>query len=451
MVKKLIHNPQKLNKIIFIFFILILFSQSLGSVFRWELNEMIGMADNFLRNNSFYPSEEILSPVSIYPPGISFLSYFFIKIGINKYLTEFMLFLASLVFISTIYLFLKISESLGYSNKKTLPFIILYTLMVCATHFSYSLEFKPDLISLMLCYSGFFIYNKKNDFLSVILGALLIGSSILFKQQSIAFLLGLILFTIYNYKNKRLWIFMFLSVGFYIITAIILYSNSSIRHYTFEIIKDDGLQPLNIILRNNWHLFKRIILFLIILFLIKKKSFSAFTIKTNNPYLFFGISILLVSILSSFKYGGNNGNVELGLFFLIPCFFEIANKLNYKKLAFSCILILLISVPIGQFLKYYEYHQLKKIVSVFKTNKKQDILTDSSMYSLSRTLMNNQSEIFSVSTLKIKNNYKGHDYFNTINFDKFELIVLRNQYNLQSNLLNHKLFYKNSNIVIYNK
>ena len=65
--------------------------------------------------------------------------------------------------------------------------------------------------------------------------------------------------------------------------------------------------------------------------------------------------------------------------------------------------------------------------------------------------MNDQSEIFSVSTLKTKNNNRGNDYFNTINFDKFELIVLSNQYNIQSNLLNHKLFYYNSNIVIYNK
>ena len=108
-------------------------------------------------------------------------------------------------------------------------------------------------------------------------------------------------------------------------------------------------------------------------------------------------------------------------------------------------------MPIGQFLKYYEYHQLKKIISVFKTNKKQDILTDSSMYSLSRNLMNNQSEIFSVSTLEIEKNSKEYDYINTINFDKFELIILSSQYNLQSNLLNHKLFLKNSNIMIYNK
>ena len=451
MVKNIINNPQRLNKIILVFFILILISQSLGSILRWELNEMIGMADNFLRNNSFYPSDQITSPYSIYPPGVSFISYFFLKAGINEYLTEFMLVVASLIFILTCCLFLKISKSLGHFNKNILPFIIIYTLMLCGTHLSYALEFKPDTLSLLFCYFGFYLYNNEKNYISIILGALLIGSSILFKQQSIAFLAGLILFTFYNYNDIRLWVFMLLSVLFYTIFTTILYSNSSVMFYTFEIIADDGFTSLEIFFRNNWHLFKRIVMFLIVILLIKKNISENFKININNPYLFFGISILLVSLLSSIKNGGNNGNTELGLFFLIPCFFEFASKIDYKKLIFSCMLILIINVPLGQIIKYYEYNKTKNILASFKTDEKQDILTDSSKYSLSRNLLNNNSEIFSVTNIFLEKGSKGYDYFNAINFDRFELIILSHYNILSENLTNHKLIYKNSNIIIYSK
>lgn len=91
------------NKLlIFIFFIFILLSLviSLGHVDRWVLSEQIAMAENFEKSGTFYPNllHKNISGVSVYPPGIAFISFLLLKLNLNTYIFEILL-LSSVGFI----------------------------------------------------------------------------------------------------------------------------------------------------------------------------------------------------------------------------------------------------------------------------------------------------------------------------------------------------------------
>ena len=92
--------------------IVILFSgffiKSLNGYLRWDLNQHIGMVDNYIENNSFYPTDNsIYSTVSIYPMGVRIIALLLTKTGIDENLIPSMLIVAVLVLCSTILIFFK--------------------------------------------------------------------------------------------------------------------------------------------------------------------------------------------------------------------------------------------------------------------------------------------------------------------------------------------------------
>ena len=85
----------RINFPIFLFsiFILLSFAISLGHVDRWILSEQIAMAENMTKNDSLYPNllKEDFSGVSVYPPGVAYLSLLLLTVNIDNFIFEVLL------------------------------------------------------------------------------------------------------------------------------------------------------------------------------------------------------------------------------------------------------------------------------------------------------------------------------------------------------------------------
>lgn len=412
----------KKNKVL-LFLIISFLIISLGSIMSWVLSEQVGMSDNKFFNDSFYPNSNSQSIFSIYPPGLAFISYMFKLIGVSEFLIEFLLVLSSFVLFATIILFYKIIKIRQY-NYRFFEVQIIFLMLMCIDYVHYAAEFKPDTIAYLLCFYGLYVFEKHNTVKNIIIGSFLISLSVLFKQQSIFFVFGLILFALLNLKNRKFFYFTSLSSVLYLIVLLILYGNESVFKYNFEILLDDGFRNVFGGLKELWDQFKTLLLFLCVVFpLVKKNSlkFDNPIKKLNNPYFFIGLSILSGSVLSFAKNGGNIGNIQMGIFYCSPFIWLFFKEITFHKItAVIATLILIISVDLGKIEQYYYYYYLKDKVSHFMGNN-YNILSDSDHYSIARHLLNKETTITNLETfdLVIPN-------FNieSINLDEYDIILL---------------------------
>lgn len=105
---------------------------------------------------------------------------------------------------------------------------------------------------------GLIIY--KNYERSLTISSLLIGVSIIFKQQSIGFILGLMFYCIFFPKKKTIYLTLtsgFIWTGLYFL----LLSNNLSKYYTFEVLLDDGFNDMKILLFNNYPVLRNLFLF----------------------------------------------------------------------------------------------------------------------------------------------------------------------------------------------
>ena len=416
------------KNIVLLFFFIVLLNQSLGGVQRWDLNEQIGMADNLYFDGSLYPNNDF-SIVSIYTPGVSIIAYFFRSLGLSDHLSELLLACAAITLFLTIILFYKTIELYRKPNEYFFEIQIIYTFLICLGFVSYSTEFKPDTIAFLLCFFGLYLYQKNKNIKTMILGSILIGASILFKQQSVFFIIGLVFYSLFNFKKKDDLVFTILSTFVFSLSTLCLYSFDAIYKFNYKIISDDGFQPFLDVLRFLWDQFKWVILTICVLIPLVKRTpanINKYANLLKNPYTYVVGSIFLGSFMSFLKNGGNTGNIQVGLFYSSLLFWFFFKDIKFKKVSvLICLLISLISIDLGKIENYRKYVQDKNMIkSIVGKNLYQNIFTDSDVYSLSRNLRSKTSKITNYETLKYLN------ILDTISenfFDDFDVIVIKNE------------------------
>lgn len=432
MKKLFLFNFSKTDKILTLILFLTFLIKSINGFLRWDLNEQIAMVDNFIIDGTFYPTDyNLYSTVSIYPIGVRLLSLFVYNIGLNSYMFSVMLLLASIILLITFILLTRYSYNQKKLNYSIIPICISFTLICCSFFVFYSTEFKPDTVSFFLCFLGLILYHKNTKLL--IISSILIGSSVLFKQQSIGFIFGLWIYTLVFFKNPIKYLTLLSSI-IYILLFFYMYSDNQIRTYSFDLIADDGIKPLMSILEDIYIVLKNILIFIVFYLFTIESKINLKEIKNilndlyRNPYAYISISILGISFLGSIKNGGNYGNIEVGLFFSIPVLIVVFQKLkiNYFKSVIVCIVsFFMSSSQLFQPIKsYFERQELIATINLYNSkNKIENILIDSNSYSIFRDFRENGILIHNFYTPQlIDKNFK----LNKLDWECYDLLITNN-------------------------
>ena len=406
---------------IVIFFILILLTGAMGQVARWDLLDQISMADSYSKYGSLYPSATSMEPegVSVYFPGVALLAILLTKIGINFYLIEIMILIACII----VMLFLSIQKVLAseisgvkvYWSEFTL-FAISTSLIVTPQWLVYAREFKPDTIAFLIGFLGLtvasFLKSDTNIY-KIIFGSLLCSAGLLFKQQYIAFIIGLIIFCIINPTRVRIIFLM----GLFLFTGFILlyfYSNSNLWFWNIIVLSDDGFISIKSAIVDNYSTLTSLFyyIFLSITFLkLKNKVLSDTLFNFQNlkmylkssPWIWVVIPSVLAGIAGAFKAGGNSGNSQFGIILLLPLAFVLFYKidrwiiLGITWIAIFSYLPNLYTGPKG----YLEAAQLRAFVVGDLPNKTSFILTGSDVYFASRVYQTN-SKVMNYWTISLR-------------------------------------------------
>ena len=399
MIKKInnLNFPLAIFSIFSIFSILI----SLGHIDRWVVSEQVAMAENFIINNSFFPSpdQESIKGVSVYPPGLAIFSLVLLKLGLENYIFEILL-ASSIIFIFIFFLIYKFlyQEIFNYkvNNDDFLIYIILITTLL-PRWYDYSLQLKPSILGQIfgLTILLLFIKNKKKNMIiySFFLG-FLYSLPIIFKQQYIAFIIGFTLFCLFSRSLKSI----FFCLGSFLSLTILLTTLNleNLQYWNYEIFKDDGTTDLLLIFSEHYLVLLRMI-FLVGFSLLAGFKFSE-KIKVNinyikqkcaeNPIYFVSVSSFFAIYLGLYKAGGNDGNIEGGLIFLIPLFFYIFQNLNIRYLilfAFISVFSLLPKVYYSV-QEYVNMNEFKEIVEILDIPSDIKIVIDSNTYYASRVI-----------------------------------------------------------------
>lgn len=449
-------NQKNINIGLLSFLLLSFLIRSMNGILRWDLNQHIGMVDNFFLYGSFYPTESNLySPVSIYPFGLRIIALIFSEMGIDELLAPSMLVFSVASLFITIILFLKNNRNDRYLDDARIPLIISYTLICCDFFLFYATEFKPDTLAYLICFMGLTLYNKKNNFL--IISSIIIGLSVFIKQQSIAFIIGLILYGIFNYKNRTKYL-IFLSATLYFLFFYLYYKNEIIRFYSIEVISDDGFRKLMDVLKELYENFINIGVFLIFLFFTCKTLPNKINIKqiivkqTQNIYFFLCISIFGLAYFSSLKVGGNSGNIQLGLFYLIPLLMVAIKdfKICYKRAVLVCAISFFMTIGslIAPIKSVFEYSHLKKAINTITLNSNiNKILIDSNTYSIVRHLRNNIIIHDYYTPTLINNDFK----ISEVELNNYDLIIIHKTTNLEIYKEYFNIKTETDNFIMYNK
>ena len=346
--------------------------------------------------------------------------------------------------------------------------LIVFIFLICPSYYTYALEGKPDTISFLLGYLGLFYYIKSNDKINYnfFIGIILVGIPILFKQQYVSFLLGLFLFCIFNINKNRI-LFFFSSVIISISILFILYELETPWYWNVTSLADDGFLQIKEIIVNNIRTGYYFLVFIISLILIlSKNSLMNITMKIlnknklklllRNPWIYITTIAIIVSFLSSFKNGGNNGNVEFGLFLLFPLFFLISNIApKYKMIALAWVVLLPHCKDLSLFNNYLKASQMKSYVAQLDIDPGSKILTGSDSYFASRLLLKKGIEIdnYWKSATK-KNSSVMEELSNSIKIKDYKILIVENW---PQNLIqiessnNYEIVFKNTTGIVAKK
>ena len=390
---------------------------SFGQIFtRWDLLQQIAMADRYLNGSNFYPYPGIEGfadgGVSGYFPGLAMIAIIFGIFFDGDSLIYFFSFLSLFVTLWFIYLLTIITKKISNVNNTTSLFL-LYIACTCLffeDYLFYSAEFKPDTIALAIglasiIYSGL-LEKKPNQIIKLIFMGMICGSAIIFKQQYIAFIFSLIIYSLINLSRSSI----IFSVSAFLSSVLILYFLSyfdNIWFWTINVYKDDGFMGVKSFLQINQILIKNFLLFTLIFYyfygkqpilkflVYKNLLIKIFNILKTSPIYLVLMSTSSAAILSGIKMGGNSGNVGLGFLLMLPIFFSWLKKIDLKLITIMCFTSLMILMPSGlnTFNRYFLYQELSKEIEMSLENnlnvKNFKVLVGSDLYGVSRKFFKN--------------------------------------------------------------
>lgn len=396
----------KSEPLLVMMFCMVLFIMSLGKVATWDLLEQIAMADNYRANGVLHaePGSDFIHGHSVYFPGVSLLAISLQFLGVNYYLVEVMLFLGLLALLSFMYLLTKYAEYFSkyrYSSKSFFSLIISYFLLGIPVYLEYALEFKPDTIALFLGYVGLSLSFFQNfNWGKYILGILMIGVAIVFKQQFIAFQIG-VLFSSIFVSNKKFRFSVILSSIFAFCVFLFLIKDSRIRFWTIEVLADDGLLEIGRIFLDIFKLIISTVLIVIPLILLRRRAkalvinvprlfLNLFNSIKYNPWYVSTFFVVAAAFLSSFKVGGNVGNTQVALAVLFPIVGLIIHHLvEWKIILFAWFsLFFFVNHKLPQHITEYNSSiELRSYVQRLSIGDSCKILTGSNVYFASRQML----------------------------------------------------------------
>jgi hypothetical protein len=416
-----------LNKIInaqIIIFVLILVILSWGQMARWDLLQPIAMTDRYSLLGSLYPDLELAIPtgVSSYFPGVTVIALMVKNIVPNNLLIYSMHLIAVLVLLS----FFMVQKRIAYSISKNVNIdnyyiaVIIFTLIFCRQYLVYAVEFKPDTIAFLFGALGIIIAKAdKNTSIKVIpyvLGACLTGCALIFKQQYIAFLVGMIIYSLVS-KNSKFQIFTALSIMFSFLILYMFYKQENFLFWTVTYFSDDGFFSIKGWVLNQAKLIVLITKSIIVLWgahlygYVKIDLFASFIslkhlLMTPWPVLIFMSA--LAAFATSWKLGSNTGNTELGLILLFPLIYFAIQKLDKKLLMLLAWLGFLgLATPIHvSVLNIQNSTALNQAVSSLALDSNTKVLTGSDVYGAAR-LVKTLNPIHDLWTIRVITKDKG--------------------------------------------
>ena len=326
----------RLSTFMLFIFILFIFLTSLGKIDRWDLLQQIAMADNYLISGSFYPGRAELAPsdVSVYFPGVALLALVVSKIGISSHLVEVMLGIASVTLLLFFFVQYKVARHLfGHeiTPTKFVPIIIISSLFLCPAWFFYASEFKPDIIAFTIglgCVHLVLHREVKATYAQVIFGGFITGLALIFKQQYLAFIIGLSLHALVFPTKKRL-LFSVNALAGALLILIAIFRNEDAQFWSIEVLRNDGLVSFPYYFRVHFSTAIAFVTFFYCYFSYIRLTDGCFTLKylvpslnskhlTSSPWVWGVFFLALAAFASSFKRGGDEGNTELALILLLP-------------------------------------------------------------------------------------------------------------------------------------
>jgi hypothetical protein len=402
-----IHSKKIISTQIIIF-VLILVVMSLGQMARWDLLQQIAMSDRYSLLGNLYPDTGLAIPTgaSAYFPGVSLIALVVKNIVPSNLLIYSMHLSAVLVVIS----FFIVQRRITYCISKDVNLdnfyigVIIFSLILCRFFLMYAVEFKPDTIAFLLGSLGIIIAkvdnnagvdnNASNKIVPFVLGASLTGCALIFKQQYIAFLAGMIIYSFVS-KNYKFQIFTALSIMFSILILYIFSKQENLFFWTVTNLSNDGFVSIkywvlthavfiihiaqSIIFLYGLHLYGYVKIDLFASFFSRKHLFM-----TPWPILIFMST--LAAFVSAWKVGGNPGNTQLGLMLLFPLIYFLIQKFD-KRLLILIVWVTFLSLvkPLYQsVIQFQDSTALNQAASSLVSDSNTKVLTGSDVYGAAR-------------------------------------------------------------------
>lgn len=400
------------NKSFFVFVpivILTLFIISLGQTARWDILDHVSMADSYNNSNSLYPNQKdiFLHGASVYFPGISIIALLLKNITF-KYLIYCMQIFAITMILILYYIQKEILSELNVklSNRKYFYLTTFFYFILNYEWLVYACELKPDTTAFILGSLGIIVskINTEENIniksLSFFIGIVFTGSAIIFKQQYIFFLAGLIIYALF-FGNKKFKIFSILSLFLSMVYLFIFYTNKQILFWTVTVLSDDGILSYKQILVDHKLIFIYYSLFSIVLYIFYKTGFLKLNyleglinlkkLYKSSPWPLILTTVAIGAFLSALKVGGNAGNTAFGLVILMPIFFIFISGLNKNVAYLLLFFVIFLKIPVifkNQISKYKEVLELNDFVEKNIKEKNVTILTGSNVYFIPRNIKN---------------------------------------------------------------
>lgn len=442
---------------------------SIGQTARWDILDHISMVDHFYKSGSLYPktNSNNLSGVSVYFPGMSFIG-----LGLNFISSKYLIQLMQIFSISMIFTFyriqLTISKELGFKGND----VIYYLLSIISYFFLnyewlvYASECKPDIVAFNCGSLGVILYNsscKENNrnLLKLFFGIFFTGIAILFKQQYLFFLLGLVIYSVF-FGDKYWKIF---TLGALLVAGTILlcfFKNSTLWFWTVTVLKDDGLLSIKQVISDHiligfYYLSSFIIAIVMVRFRVLKFNSNLIFYIRRSPWITIFLFVAIGGIISALKVGGNAGNTAFGMVIILPIIISQVEYINIKYLLVLTSLVLLFRTPKIINSSMSTLKEINEMEEFVKDNIKQsnlNILTGSNLYFCSRSIQKTNFIDNYWSYAIRDNSVLDNSLANVVGTNDYDFLIVENyefNYKFINSMKNYKVVFHNDLGIIVKK
>jgi len=413
---------------------------------RWDLLQQVAMSDRYSILGSFYPDAGLglKTAASPYFPGVALLSLLVKAVVPDSLLIYSLHFIAGIVVISFFMIQKRITASIykEVSLKNFYIGIIFFTLIFCRQFLLYALEFKPDIIAFLLGSAGIILAKADNKnkikLLPYFFGAVLTGGALIFKQQYIAFLIGMFIYS-FVCKNPKFQIFTVLSLTFSLLTLYFLLKQDNLLFWTVTNLSDDGFYTFKQWVLGHAGLIIHLAQAMVLLFGAHFFGFHKIDLTNNlipirnlvrnfisTPWPTLILFSALAALVSSTKTGGNNGNTELGLILIFPIIYFLIHNFNKRILTLFVWVSFLAIVPYlyVSILSFQNSVQLNNAAELLVTHIDNKVLSGSDVYGAAR-IINTQKPIDDLWAIEEVNN--GENILsNILSSQSYDVIIIEN-------------------------